>query len=427
MSATNAGAPPGPPPGGPAAPGASPPPPPPARHGGAIAAVVAVIVVVVVVIAVLAIGHIGPFASPATSNATLDYASAASDAGSVANSSSGGPWSLELVDGADVTQSYTETTLTSGCTISGGTGQISLNAYSGNYSNGQLENWLFLYTDGVAGSALAVEVAGGHASEVGVLKSGGSCTITGLGLPPIRANAIDSTRVSSLLLAETSVEAYVHATAVSNASFTLLNSVAVGMEWLVEFTGCSVLGIGGGPSSATEVVADVNATTGAVASLVASGVPVGCSGASPTPIGAAFAVGNPVAGTCAAGDTYATQGCKAGDYIYTLTVESSTVTFGSVAFEVRTATGAVLTTPGAQGFAILSDTGAVAALGATPSGSLVSTGWAFPGSVTNSTALSTLYTITIDMGTTDPAGQGYTFTALGMGAYDGTTTPLALP
>jgi hypothetical protein len=44
-----------------------------------------------------------------------------------------------------------------------------------------------------------------------------------------------------------------------------------------------------------------------------------------------------------------------------------------------------------------------------------------------SSPLSTVFTIVIDMGSTSPAGQGYTFVANAVGSFQGSTAPLALP
>jgi len=47
--------------------------------------------------------------------------------------------------------------------------------------------------------------------------------------------------------------------------------------------------------------------------------------------------------------------------------------------------------------------------------------------VTPSTPLTNLDSVVVDMGTTDPMDQGYVFVLVGVGAFSGTTSPLALP
>jgi len=150
------------------------------------------------------------------------------------------------------------------------------------------------------------------------------------------------------------------------------------------------------------------------------------------PIGSAFAVGNPVLGQCSAGDSFAVNGCNAGDYTYTLTIEISSVEFGNVLFTVRTASGSNYTVlPGSGGFSIVAITGEVAAqTNSTQMGNTLwmSTNWLTygPGYVP-SYPLTSIDTILIDMGKANPTGLGLTFVVFGSGNYSGSTPPLALP
>jgi len=61
------------------------------------------------------------------------------------------------------------------------------------------------------------------------------------------------------------------------------------------------------------------------------------------PCGVGTAVGNPMLGVCGSGGTPEGLGGATGVYVYALTVESSTLGDGSVAFRVLTSTGAVYT------------------------------------------------------------------------------------
>ncbi|HTW40485.1 MAG TPA: archaellin/type IV pilin N-terminal domain-containing protein [Thermoplasmata archaeon] len=156
-------------------------------------------------------------------------------------------------------------------------------------------------------------------------------------------------------------------------------------------------------------------------------------------IGTAFNAGNPVSSTCGAGNTYAANGCKAGDIIYTLTVESSSITFTSAQFEVKTATGSIAAiTTGTGGFAIVNTAGVAVAASAATSASLAMTspfsvfsavaGACNGNTCSSSSPLTSIYTIVIDLGTApSPSGQGYTFVAIGVGSYSGTTSPVSLP
>jgi flagellin-like protein len=179
------------------------------------------------------------------------------------------------------------------------------------------------------------------------------------------------------------------------------------------------------PIIATILLVAITVVLAAVLYVLISGL---THGPGNTPIGSAFGAGNPQPSTCAVGNTYATNGCLAGHFIYTLTIESSTVTFASVELQVKTSAGVVLVAAAVGGYSILNTAGVVVAQStASTTMSMVAT-FAYPGAlVTASTPLTNLYSIEIDMGTGNPAGQGYSFNALGTGSYSGTTSPLALP
>jgi hypothetical protein len=158
-------------------------------------------------------------------------------------------------------------------------------------------------------------------------------------------------------------------------------------------------------------------------------------------IGSAFAVGNPVASQCtpALGKAdLCVYSATADHYIYTLTVESSTITFSSALFEVKTPTGAVYGPTGGGGFAIQSESGvavayvtpgSLTALAMTSLFSLYSTNATACNGLacTSSTPMTNIYAIVIDVGTANPTGDNYVFVAIGAGSYVGMTSPLALP
>ena len=193
------------------------------------------------------------------------------------------------------------------------------------------------------------------------------------------------------------------------------------------------------PIIATILLVAITVVLAAVLYVLISGL---THGPGSTPIGSAFTAGNPVASQCPAGDTFAANGCLAGNYIYTLTIESSTVSFGSVLFEVKTSAGAIaLTGTKAGGFSVLTIGGVVAAQStnvAAASGLAMTA--TFPtysaaagtcggtGLCSTSSSLTNLYTIVIDMGSvTSTTGLGYSFVVLGTGSYSGTTNALSLP
>jgi flagellin-like protein len=193
------------------------------------------------------------------------------------------------------------------------------------------------------------------------------------------------------------------------------------------------------PIIATILLVAITVVLAAVLYVLISGLTGG--GVGSKPIGSAFSAGSPISGKCITGDTYAlvtmtttTYGCLAGDYIYTLTVETTGAAFGNVLFEVKTATGTIDTTAGANGFTVLTIGSLVAAqspayttLAMTGPFSTYNTGSVCnTNTCTTSTPWSSIYTIMIDMGTVNPVGTGLTFVAVGTAGYSGTTS-LALP
>ena len=155
-----------------------------------------------------------------------------------------------------------------------------------------------------------------------------------------------------------------------------------------------------------------------------------------SPIGSGFAAGSPISATCAA----ASGGCiAAGDFIETLRVIESTVTFGSVLFEVTTSSGSAWTcgTGGSGtgsgttcGFSVTDNTGAAVAVSATyaaGAGVVMSGGFAtYSGATSGSSLTSGVYQIVIDMSGKGTTNLGLSFVVIGQGSYAGTTSPIPL-
>jgi archaeal type IV pilus assembly protein PilA len=192
------------------------------------------------------------------------------------------------------------------------------------------------------------------------------------------------------------------------------------------------------PIIATILLVAVAVVLAAILYVLVSGL---VHGPGSTPIGSAFAAGHPATSTCAAGSAQSlgaspiSGGCKAGDFIYTLTVESSTVSLGSVLFVVKTASGGVYSGGSASSsFALIDVTNHVAALSVTGATMAMTTTWQAYGLTTTaptytpSSALTNLHIIVIDMGSASPTtGQGLKLVALGTGSFSGATGPLDLP
>jgi flagellin-like protein len=164
-------------------------------------------------------------------------------------------------------------------------------------------------------------------------------------------------------------------------------------------------------------------------------------GPSSSPIGSGFAAGNPVlqgdAGsgastTCSAATTTLAGALGAGHWMYRLDVESSTVAFGHILLQVRSANGAF--DAANVGFFVVDGNGLVLACagssGTPTQGSMSSTlSFVYPADAgaTSATAVSSAYQLVLDMGSTSPASQGFTFDVVGQGPYSGTTAPVTLP
>jgi flagellin-like protein len=201
------------------------------------------------------------------------------------------------------------------------------------------------------------------------------------------------------------------------------------------------------PIIATILLVAITVVLAAVLYVLISGL---THGPGSTPIGSAFTAGNPVGSTCVAGAgaggaapavaTAAALGfsCITGHYVYTLTVEQSTVSFGSILCEVKTAGGGVYGNAAAGSFSVLNIAGAVVATEplAAAAGLAMPVTWTAYSAAqasntvayTNSVSLTSLFTIVIDTGsTTATTGQGLSYVALGTGSFSGTTGALALP
>jgi archaeal type IV pilus assembly protein PilA len=184
------------------------------------------------------------------------------------------------------------------------------------------------------------------------------------------------------------------------------------------------------PIIATILLVAITVVLAAVLYVLISGL---THGPGNTPIGSAFAIGNPVAGTCTAAGVTAKTCAVAGDEIFTMTIEQSTITLGSVQFEVKTPSQTAFTNTLAGSFSIQTITGTEVAQYAVAAGA----GLAMTGSWTNyagtnsaSTPISTTMTLVVDTGivaTSWVSGAGNTVVGLGVGSYSGTTSPTTLP
>jgi hypothetical protein len=145
----------------------------------------------------------------------------------------------------------------------------------------------------------------------------------------------------------------------------------------------------------------------------------------------AFDVENPSTGFCSAANVTAHVCDTVGDFTYTLVIPSSTVHFGEIRFEVETSKGHPFSNARAAGFAVLNESGGVAAYSEIPAGTglTMSAAWQhYSSGTSNSTVLTSLFTIVIDTGKARPTtGYGLAFVAHGKGHFFGSTSPFSLP
>jgi len=197
-------------------------------------------------------------------------------------------------------------------------------------------------------------------------------------------------------------------------------------------------GRGVSPIIATILLVAITVVLAAVLYVLIAGL---TGGPTSTPIGGAFTASHPGSGFCAAGNAQTlgaapiTGGCVAGDFIYTLAIESSRIAFGNVLFKVMTTAGSPFTGGGATAsFAVLDLATHVVAISVTGPTIAMSSKWLGYGptstapTYTDTTPLTNQYLIVIDAGSATPlTGKGLEFVAIGVGSFSGATAPLQLP
>lgn len=409
-------------------------------RSGVLYAVAVAVVVVGVVVGLALTGEFSPGSRslPGTTVAgTESFVTADGLATAFAVSAPGGPWTFNSATGWGLTDAYTFTGIPAigpGCTLTGGTDALPIATQGGNYSDGLFSAWGFAYANSTRTSLLIVEVSDGRASEVGHVVAGTSCHFPFPPLGSLGAASLDSPQIAQKVYADPVVSSYLRNHTTSNASFTLeWAESGVGPSWTATFTTCNPLDpASGGPTIGPSATVQFNATTGVRITNASTPLLAGCARPAPATLPylpGNFTAGDPVLSTCPAGDTYASNGCLGGDYVYSLPILSSNATFGGVAFRVPSAGFGEVVVEGVGGFSILNASDDLVAQ-SIPLKTLLMLDDFTPLPATQmdrSSPLSTVFTIVIDMGSTSPAGQGYTFVANAVGSFQGSTAPLALP
>ena len=150
---------------------------------------------------------------------------------------------------------------------------------------------------------------------------------------------------------------------------------------------------------------------------------------SPTPIGSVFSVALPEPLTCTSNLVTLHACVAAGDASYEVQVETSTIIFVEVLFQVQYGNGTIFQNDGIGSIALVDSSGVAAAYSAISAhaGLGMSSNWAHYGSgySTVSTIAPAALSILIDLGQTSPA-PGLYLVASGTNGCSGTTTPMLL-
>lgn len=190
------------------------------------------------------------------------------------------------ISGTDLTSSTTNGSVPSNgaCLLEGGISSWpTVPAWTGNYSNGLLTAWRFVFYQGLTDSEEFVTVQGGQASNIGYA-AGLNCTGSLPSQSPLTSAPIDSSQAAVALLS--SDHAYVTAHPQASAYFSLVND-SNSLQWLVGFTTCPASGGGTG----ADFTGDVSAVTGQV--LGTNETNVTCP-APPSPTGANVPPSGPI-------------------------------------------------------------------------------------------------------------------------------------
>ncbi len=149
--------------------------------------------------------------------------------------------------------------------------------------------------------------------------------------------------------------------------------------------------------------------------------------------GPLLTLGNPVGPTLCSPPGEWSSGCLApDDYVYRITIETSQgLSIGEIRFAVLSSSGSTFIPPGPSGFSVLSSTGLIVASYDLPDGGPLEmtggAGWTYYTTATGISAgspLTSVYTIAVDVGSTETGGIGLELVAL---SSEGTTAPISLP
>jgi hypothetical protein len=243
-------------------------------------AIATLVVVAVVVLGYVAVEGFGPGVSPHAGNGS-SYSAAEVLANKSANGVPGGPWELVTALGyapAAFAQATANSSIVAGCTVSsageGLTTSVDLPAFVGSFSSGVAPWWGMFYYQPTTEQLLVVEVVNGLATAL--LIASGTCIASFQKLTPIPSDAEDSpTAALAAWDQEGSTFVSAHSNLTLNLELALIGGgsyqgTPIGPSWLIEYSPCLPLALGGPTGSQPTFEAIVDALTGTVAPVVTS-------------------------------------------------------------------------------------------------------------------------------------------------------------
>ena len=378
-----------------------------------------VLVVLVAAALVLSLEFSGVFHTPSSTSpgpSAIPFSTARSIANATADAH--GSWELALASGYDLaspeTVNLSSWTDFGACNLTSfvgpSSGSISLPAFHGNLTNGDLGLWVFAFFRASGPGELVVVETGSNVSNA-FETTGAACTAgTQWQNSPnstVRSAADSPVVIRAALAGGGSAFLRAHPTGVSLWTFILGR-----VQWYVSLSTCSFY-----PDAyrwygeGVEFDSGENASTGALLANHTATVP--CGGV--PPIAEAVGLGNATLVHELHSGTLSSQGCEEFDYCYSVPVvrTSMNVTPDNLSMGVFLNNNG---DNGVVGYAVVTSTGqVVVSAKGTGTGAESTAPWT-PGIGTADTLLTPSMRIMVDMGSQDPAGVGYVLSVEGWGA-----------
>lgn len=167
----------------------------------------------------------------------------------IGQSAAGSGWLPIFAYGIDFTSSYTNSTTRGNatCPVTGGSATWpTIPAYTGNYHDGLLTGWIFVFYQSSTFTEKAVYVAGTSSTVLGEL-TGANCISGADKEAGLGSGLIDSTTVASTLATNATIQAFVSSNTTASAYFFLVSGNASDNAfWLVDYSSCSPGTVGPG-------------------------------------------------------------------------------------------------------------------------------------------------------------------------------------